>query len=334
VRILVVDPGPAFSVQDVSNGYVEAFENLGHDVRRFAFGDVMTYHHRALVSFTETDKNTADHEGARLAGLDLRGACFDLWPDLVVIVSGFFVPPDCYDIIRSRGIKVCVILTESPYEDDAQKLIAARADCAVVNDPTNLDLYPNGIYLPHAYRPMHLLGKPKDDFRSEFCFVGTGYPSRIEFLESCDFDGIDVALAGNWQDLTDDSPIAKFVAHDRKWCFENSDTIDFYASTVASVNLYRTEAQRPELSVGWAMGPREIELAASGTFFLTEARGENREVLPMVPTFDGPEDFTEKLRWWLAHSVNRNAVVRQARAAVADYTFENNALRLLEHAGF
>lgn len=327
MRILVVDPGPSFSVMDVANGYVEAFETLGHEVQRYPFGEIMAYHERALRAMTEQDGD--GHQGALMAARDMRGACLDFLPDLVLIVSGFFVPPETYDILRARGIKVAVMLTESPYEDDSQALIAARADVCTVNDPTNLEKFPNGIYLPHAYRPMHLEGKPRDDMTCDFCFVGTAYPSRIAYLESVDWTGIDVALAGNWQALEDESPLAKFVAHDREICIENFDTIDLYASCKVSLNLYRTEAARPELSAGWAMGPREVELAASGTFFLTEARGENREVLPMVPTVDDPSDLGDQIRWWLTHPEHRQDITDAARDAVSDRTFIQNAQTLL-----
>jgi spore maturation protein CgeB len=78
------------------------------------------------------------------------------------------------------------------------------------------------------------------------------------------------------------------------------------------------------------MGPREVELAACGAFYLTEPRCENREVLPMVPTVAGPEDFADKLRWWLAHDTERQAVADQAREAIADRTFLNSARKLLQ----
>ena len=79
------------------------------------------------------------------------------------------------------------------------------------------------------------------------------------------------------------------------------------------------------------MGPREVELAACGTFYLTEPRGENRQVLPMVPTFTGPGDFELQLRWYLAHPKARDEITRAARAAIADRTFTHHAGQLLAH---
>ncbi len=138
-----------------------------------------------------------------------------------------------------------------------------------------------------------------------------------------------MALGGNWEQLGKDSPLRKFVAHDITRCVDNAEAIDFYRSAKASANLYRREAQRPELSAGWAMGPREVELAATGTFFLRESRGEGDEVLPMVPTFAGHEDFEARLRWYLDHDDERQAVADKARAAIAGNTFAASAAKLL-----
>jgi len=137
-----------------------------------------------------------------------------------------------------------------------------------------------------------------------------------------------VAIGGQWRELAEDSPLRKFLLHDIEECVPNENAAYLYASTKASANLYRKEATHN--ADGWAMGPREVELAACGTFYLTEARGENREALPMVPTVDGPDDFSEKLAWWLAHSSEREAVAAEALAAVADRTFHTNARRLLQ----
>jgi hypothetical protein len=77
------------------------------------------------------------------------------------------------------------------------------------------------------------------------------------------------------------------------------------------------------------MGPREVELAALGVAFLRDPRGEGDELLPMLPTFDGPDDFADKLRWWLSHDRERDEAALKAQAAVADRTFANHAAQLL-----
>ena len=328
MRILVVEPGPNFSVADVCRGWVDALRQLGHEVVSFNLADRLTFYETALGGTDGT-------RSAILAAEGLRAACYDFWPDLVVVVSAFFVPPFTLDAIRGRGHRLAVILTESPYEDDNQTAIAAHCDLAVVNDPTNLDAFravnPNTHYLPHAHDPARHHPRPAHaEHASDFCFVGTGYPERTAFLEAVDFTGIDVALGGNWAGLDTDSPLRKFIAHDIDVCLDNDQTAELYAATKVSANVYRTGAQRPGLADGWAMGPREVELAACGTFFLRESRPESDLVLPMLPTFDGPGDFAEKLRWWLAHDDNRHQAAERARTAVANRTFTHNARALLE----
>lgn len=333
MRALVVQPGPAFSVADVANGWVKGLAHQGVDVVSFNFDDRLNFYTSACFQrdgeIVQALKSPQD--AARLAAKGLEAACYRFWPDVVVVVSGFFIPPETLHLIRTRGHKIVMLHTESPYEDDVQLRRAPFADLNILNDPTNIDRFREvgpAAYIPHAYDPdIHHPQPAVDDARSDFCFVGTGYPSRIEFLEQVDFTGIDVALAGNWQGIKD-TPLEKHLAHDIDECCPNDQAAVLYASTKASANLYRKEASAT--ADGWAMGPREVELAALGTFFLREARGESDEVLPMLPTFDGPQDFTEQLRWWLAHDTAREEAARAARLAVADRTFSKNAARLLE----
>lgn len=331
MRILTVEPGPEFSVADVHKGWTDALGELA-EVRNFNLSDRITFIENAIRGkVPEMEKG---HIAARMVAEQLRAACFDYWPDLVVITSAFLVPPETYDMIRGRGIRIAVILTESPYEDPAQRLIAARADLAIINDPMNLDAYredqPNTYYCPQAHDPrIHHPGPAVSELCADFGWVGTAFPSRLLWFQSVDWTGVDVALGGNWQELSDTDPLNQFLLHDKSGCFPNNYTADLYRSVKASVNLYRKEGAEGH-SEGWAMGPREVELAACGTFFLREPRPESDEVLAMLPTFDGPEDFREKLDWYLTHDDERTAVVSAAMAAVSDRTFINNARFLLD----
>lgn len=333
MRVLVVHPGPQFSVGDVHRGWVKGLRQNGCDVVELNLNDRLDFYDKARVEIGgELVKPFQLEEALRLASEGIINACFKFWPHLVIVVSGFYVPRDFYPVLRGRGMKVVMVHTESPYEDDRQLELAPLVDLNVLNDPTNIGDYPadSTVHIGHAYDPdIHHPGR--SDSKCDFSFVGTGYPSRVEFFEAVDWSGVDAVFGGNWQDVADGSPLLPFLMHDRAECLDNAQAADLYRGSAVSANIYRTEAQRDDLSQGWAMGPREVELAACGTFFLTEARGENREVLPMVPTFDSPEDFGDKLRWWLAHPDARDKVTRAAAEAVSDRTFAANAARLLRH---
>ncbi|MDQ3106416.1 MAG: glycosyltransferase [Actinomycetota bacterium] len=336
MRILVVEPGPAFSVKDVAVGWSRAFRELGHDVLDLNYGDRLDWYSQVAVN--RDDEWTAALDGnaaVQMAAKGIEVACYEFWPDVVVIVSCFFVPAFTMEMLKRRGHKVVILHTECPYEDEGQVMRAAHADLNVLNDPISLDRFrgagPPAVYMPHAYDPaIHYRRQPRSDWQSEFCFVGTGFPSRVEFLESVDWTGVDFALAGMWARTRPDSPLRKHLVHDIGHCLPNEDTVRLYSSTMASANLYRREAETFGLEKGWAVGPREIELAALGVYFLRESRPEGDELFPMLETFAGPGDFEEKLRWVLTHDDHRETAAAAAQAAVADHTFVNNAKRLLE----
>jgi spore maturation protein CgeB len=324
----------SFSVQDVYVGWVEALRELGQEVITFALDERLTFYGSVLVETPEPNvyKRALDPEGAqRLAVNGLFSTLYQTKPDVLLVVSAFFIPPEVYRLARAYGTRIVVLHTESPYENDRQVQVAQYADVNLLNDPTGIELYPNATYMPHAYRPhIHCPGPATPKLVCDLAFVGTGYPSRIDWLERADLTGLDVLLAGNWQALAEDSPLRAFVATEAtEECLDNEDTVDVYRSARVGLNLYRREAERPELSHGWALGPREIEMAACGLFYLRDPRGEGDDVLSMLPTFTSPEEAGEQLRFWLAHEDERADVARKAREAIADRTFTNHARQLL-----
>lgn len=317
---------------------MKGLRQAGCDVYPFNLDDRIAFY----SGLEYEGKQLPEEHAAQLAARGIHHACYEWWPDVVIVVSAFFVPPATFDLWKHRPHKIVLLFTESPYEDDRQLELVKRADPAlvIVNDPTNLDQFrevcPNSHYIGHAYDPdIHRPGLPVARYEADFTFVGTGYPSRILFFEQVDWTGLDVTFAGHWKGLPEQSPLREFVVHPFDECFDNVDAVDLYRSAKASANLYRAarrkdlEANRPDLADGWSVGPREIELAACGTFFLRESRGEGDRMFPMLPVFSEPDEFADKLRWWLAHDVARSGAAAAARAVVADRTFDRNARTLL-----
>lgn len=335
LRILAVAPGPAFSVIDVHRGWVKAFRQLGCQVVDFNLGDRLDFFFGAHLDKGEGFVRAFDDQGAAtIAAKGVEEAVLEVWPDLVFITSGFFIPPAIYELLRVRGFRVVLNQLEEPYEATREMARAALADICLINDPTHLESFravnSRTYYMPAAHDPeLHRPGPAVPDLKCDFGFVGTGFDSRIRFFEQVDWAGIDVALAGNWADTDDGSPLRPFVVHSLDDCFPNERAVELYRSAKVSANLYRKEAQSPGLDQGWAMSPREVELAAVGVPFLREARPEGDELLPMLPRFNDPAEFGDLVRWWLDHDDDRVEAGREARAAVADRTFTSNARALL-----
>lgn len=335
MRILQVEPGPDFSVQDVHDGWRSGFVENGVTVRSLNLNDRLDFYSQvALQRDGEWVQALSTDAAVWMAAKGLVAAAFEFLPDVVVITSCFFVPVSVLDLLRSRGIKVVLLLTESPYEDGVQVARAEHADVCVVNDPTNLGQFkavcPDSYYQGHSYNPARHWKRPaKPELKSDVAFVGTAFPSRIEFLEQVNWDGLDVVLGGNWNRLSDHSPLRPFVAHQFDNCLDNEEAVEAYSATKASFNLYRVESEDDAVLDGWACGPREIELAATRTFFARQSRPESDALFPMLPTFETPAELEQILRWAVAHDDEREKAADAARAAIVDRTFKNAAGRLL-----
>lgn len=335
LKVLAVRPGPNYSVADVHTGWVEGLREVGCAVADFNLDRRLDFYAQALHEVDGEFRLALTTEQAiELALNGLLAQCYRLQPDVLLVTSGFYLTEQVVDIVRARGTRVVMLHTESPYEDDVQITRAAHADLNLVNDPTNLEKFrehASTFYMPHAYRPTVHYPRNLSPER-DFCFVGTGYPSRIAWLERVDWT-VTAALAGNWQAVEPGSPLLPLVAHDLDECIDNSAAAELYATSRMSLNLYRREANRPELSAGWAMGPREVELAAMGVPFFRDPRGESDEVLSMLPALTTPEELGDQIRWWSTHDTERAEAAEKARAAVADRTFGNHARELLRLLG-
>lgn len=337
MRAVVVYPGPEFSVSDVADKLAKGIASNGVQTTAFNLHDLMAFYSNAYVRTENDDYLKAfDEPGVVQLCMDhLKAELWKLQPDLVVVVSGFFTDLELLDRIRTRNHRVIGVLTEQPYETGRELEFASHCDVAVLNDPTHLERFAEvsrAIYLPHSYDPDVHHANGRSD-RYDFAWCGTGYPSRVEFMEKVDFGAARVALAGNWQSLDDGSPLLPYLIDQRDFCLDNVETADLYRSAAMSVNTYRKEHDEGADADGWAMGPREVELAACGTFFAREPRAEGEELLPMLPTITEPSELSDVLAWSMSHPVERQAAADAARGAVAHRDCVNAAAELLRFAG-
>jgi spore maturation protein CgeB len=330
VRWIACHPGPGFSVADVHVGYVEALRAAGEKVLDFPLGDALCFYDNTFMQVSDGmfRKAVSGEQATKLASDRLAGALYKVRPDVLLITSGFFVDPDLLALARRDGVRVVTIHTEEPYEHARELDLAGNADLALLTDPVNIDQFrqvTRAEFFGHCYRPhIHYPGQPDSVLACDFTFVGTGYPSRVALLEAMELDGLDVVLAGNWERLGPDSPLRRHVvAAD---CLDNADTATLYRSAKVGLNLYRREG---ESAAGWSMGPREVEMAACGLFFLRDPRPETDAVLSMLPAFAAPAEAGELLRWWLRHDEHRETAALKAREAIQDRTFDHTAARLL-----
>lgn len=351
MRVLLVHPGlgPDFSVNDVFIGWQEGLKEAGVEVASFnlGFNDRLVFYSNVLLDTHTKDeyglpvvKQALSQEAAfTMAMQGISHALLTFWPDVVLLISGFFSTAGLLHLIRQRRMKVVILATESPYQEDEQLTRAEFTDLTVLNDPVNLPLYDKlgipALYMPHAYRPaVHYprTGPPPAEL-IDLTFIGTAFQSRIEFFEAMDLTGIDAMIAGNdWGKLPVSSPLVPFIGTGLTDadCVHNNEAAELYRNTKMGLNFYRREAEDAHArDIAVAMGPREVEMAAIGLPFLRDPREEGDRVLHMLPTFTSPADASDRLRWYLAHPDERERIASLAREAVADRTFLNNAKRML-----
>jgi spore maturation protein CgeB len=343
---MLVHPGPQFSVHDVYQGWLEALHETGIRTHEYNLQDRLTFYEHAYLMTGDDDGE--GHKQFRkalprdlvvdFASNGILSTAYQFWPQVVIVVSSIFIPPYMIDVMRDRGTKVVMLFTESPYEEPRQLECAEHADLVLLNDPLKLDEYDKigvpACYMPHAYRPsLHYPGPGASDMETDFAFVGTGFPTRVEFFERMAaagaFEGIDVTLGGNWGFAPMGSSVQSLLSHDPNECVDNELTALIYKSAKAGINIYRHETDDVHHD-GIACGPREIEMAACGLFYLRDSRPESDDLFPMLPTFESPEDAAEQLQWWLAHDTEREEAALKARAAVRPRTFAANVRKLLE----
>lgn len=373
-RILLVHPGPDFSVADVHRGWEKALRKLGHTVMVYNSNDRLTFY--GHLRMADAGQGACEHgnlpthkalDADGIMQLAMDGLYADLnkfWPDVVFFVSAFYMTPPMLQFIRTRRHKVVMLHTESPYQDDEQMQRGQFADLNLLNDPVNLpawkDLEVPAAYMPHAYDPDVHYPDFKRNYEFDFTFVGTLFRSRAEFFSRMDFTGIEAAFGGSGWDLAmNDYPelvtavvdkdkgyrLVDYLGHPLDYCVGNDETASLYRRARAGINFYRRESEEGQAGRGWAMGPREVEMAACGLFFLRDPRPESDEVFGaserplqggVLPAFRSPQEASELLRWWLDHPNLREERATQAYARIAARTFENNAraaLGLMEESG-
>jgi len=345
LRWLLIHPGPSWSVADVFNGWSEALTGLGETVEEYPLDATLRFFSAALAETGQTlpcgcrevRKYLDPDQAIRLAVDPILSAANRFWPDVILCTSAFYMQPWMLEILRDRGQKIVMLFTETPYQTDMQLGMARYADICLLNDPTGIEQYqalcPSSVYMPHAYRPgVHYPPGPGVVPEYDLAFVGTGFPSRVAFFNRMDLGGLNVSLRGLWMDLPEGSPLRDWTALESLEsddCVDNTDTAEIYRRSRTGINFYRVESEDDHAGQGWAVGPREVEMAACGLWFARDPRPESDGLFPMLPAYSDPAEASDLIRWALAHPDERERAAGEAWAAVQGRTFTEHAKQLL-----
>lgn len=341
LRLLLVHPGASYSTADVFNGYLPALKALGHEVLPYAMD--------ARIDMAGAYYKTAYRRlklGAPPAGLILTKAASDIIPqalyhdvDGVLIVSGMYLPPDILVMLRRAHIRTALILTESPYDDEAQSRVVPLVDLAFTNErisvPYLRQFQPNTHYLGHAFDPLihrPLAAVDAETPQHDVVFVGSFFEERIDLLGAVDWDGINLGLYGEFSILPSRHRLRKHIAGG---VVPNVQAAALYRAAKIGLNLYRTSkgfgVGTEKIAHAESLSPRGVELAACGSFHLSEYRAEVAEVFgEVVPTFGNAADLERLIRHYLSREEDRHATAQALPAAVSGHTYAARAADVMQ----
>jgi hypothetical protein len=305
LKILAIQPGASHSTADVHNGLVSGLKELGHHVDVYQLDTrIARAGHWLNSCWEQAKKKNPDIVEPTTADV-LFQACGDsvvkaMWkkPDWVIVVSAMYYPKLFLKMLKQAGLRVALLFTESPYDDEDQFALAAIVDVCWTNERTSVEnisvCNPNTHYLPHAYDATRHTASSNGDGdvpSHDVVFVGTGFQERVDLFELADWTGVDLGLYGTWELVNSRSKLKQYVKGEE---VSNDYAAALYREAKIGLNLYRMSkgfgTNTPRIGTAESMNPRAYELAACGCFHLSDYRAEVDEMFgESVPMFRNPE---------------------------------------------
>lgn len=336
MKILVFYPGHSTATVDVAVGWENALRGLGHDVRVFQYHNALAFYEQSLRMWGRKNKTFSFNDDAALYMASTRAVVEIVQdpPDVVLMITGTAVHKTFYECMKRLGVKLAIILTESPYSDKLQHDMckAVGFDAVFINERASLPDFEDvgAAYLPHSYDPLkHYPREVSPDYQSDVFFLGTMYPERKRILKACNWNGMRAKLVG--PNLTRHGGMVQMASNHR---IANEEAALWYCGAKVNLNLNRTvrgaclnglEHIAPE--EGWSLSPRHYEIAACGGFQIAQAgRGELEEVFDdTVPAFSTSEELEELVRFYLELPGERMEAAKAQRAVILPCSFRRRA---------
>lgn len=349
MRVLIVHPGASISTVDVYNGLAGALERAGTDLYRYNLdgriamsGGYLKYVTRNLKS-QGRDVVFSQADILYHAAQDLLARALRIEADWVFVVSGMYLHPDWMIMMRRAGIRLAVLLTESPYDDPHQAQFLQHCDVAWTNERTSVPFLrqfnPNVNYLPHAIDPAKHNPYSQQNMMPEFkghdvVFIGTAFIERQRILAGVNWDGVDLGLYGTYPYMGSRSKLRKYI---KGAYVDNLVANEVYRRSKIGLNLYRTSMgfgkDAKHVTDAESVNPRILELAASGSFIISDYRKEMHEIFgPHIPTFTDPRDLQDMIHYYLENDHEREKIAETLPRIVQQHemTFDRRARQVLD----
>lgn len=343
MRCLLIGAGASFSIKDVENGLYDGLKAHGIDTKLYLLDRRIGISQQLLNSLWRAGGKQPElrptwPDVIYQAGVGALEMALRFEVDWVVAVSAMYLHPDVIELMRRAGLRIAVVFTESPYDDDKQARVAELVDVCWTNERTSVPYLrgfnPNTHYLRAAYDPIRHtpLAEVDPDVPShDVVFVGTGFQERIDLLSAVDWTGIDVGLYGMWSLLPSRHKLRQYL---RGGIVDNAQTVALYRAAKIGLNLHRTSRDYSttprHIERAESMNPRGYELAACGVFQITDHRAEVRETFgESVPPFRVSAGLNMLVRAYLDDGAGRLELAQESRHAARPHTFAARAAQVV-----
>jgi spore maturation protein CgeB len=333
MRILISYPGHSISTFDVARGWDRALRNLGHEVFQMNYehnvpfyGVVIDYWKERNPDFQPTMRDVF-----WLASQDFICKALECLPlDFVLIVTGLLHHPRAFELIRKLGVPTVLLFTESPYNDDMLEELLPLPDVVFTNERNSVEAFqsvnPNSFYMPHSYDPEVHHPPNGEMYEHDVFFLGTMYDERQTLFDELrrHYRG-DIDIIGTKLGRKGEMPGA----------IPNEELVKHYWGTKIALTPNRTTAgyfdKTQIASKAYSLGPRVYELAACGTFQLTDdSRAELFDVFGnTIPVYVNAEHLACLIDLFIKYPRWRGELAERARIQVKPCTFENRAKEIL-----
>ncbi len=267
----------------------------------------------------------------------------DFRPDLMLVVHGSRTPLPRIRYARSLGIITALWLVEDPYEIDLHRGQMVNAfDFIFTNERQAVDEYshPRVTFLPWCCNPrLHKKMNIASEYRSDLCFVGMGFPNRVQILNSIAplLKGLNVKLIGEWSRWGQlDPDLRGFVL---PVVNDFREVLKYYNGAKINLNIHRDPVNPPSGNDQGVMATspndRVFAIAGCGGFQLVDrcrtdlwnCFQEEKELIG----FSDPDDLARKIESYLNEPELRGMIGDNSqKKAYRDHTYKHRLAEIFQ----
>lgn len=338
LRILVVLPMYGGSLP-IGRYCARALTDLGHTVRVFEAPALYpAFTGLGKLDLTPARKGPLEAAFLQVVAQAIWAQAEELAPQLVLALAQAPMSRNLLQRFRRAGVRTAMWFVEDHRLFTYWQSYAPLYDffAVIQKEPFLSELaaigQPHALYLPLAalpefHKPLELSPAELREYGSDIAFLGAGYPNRrVAFRPLA---GRDFKIWGS--DWEDEPLLARNIQRGGARIGEE-ESVKIYNAAKVNLNLHSSVSAKELVSHGDFVNPRTFELAAMGAFQLVDRRAlmDGLFAPDELATFESPEEFYQKIDYFLAHPEERQAFARRARERVlAEHTYERRMQTLL-----